>query len=161
MKFIDKFALVPIERYNLLIKDNNTLLGGGGSVGKEKGSVEEKPLEKNSDKEEQLTPSEKLPRERFQPGVDVTNYEENHLPQNVNNVDDKKHTADVNSSTDNLKDKKRVKRQRKPSSSTDNLKDKKRIKRQRKPSKIAQLPLPPPGIPNRPIKNKFIWLKLF
>ena len=172
MKFIDKFALVPIDRYNLLVKDKNNSLEGGESRDKEKGSGE-KPLthttlDKTSNKKEQLNPviigegdtltynpsdkrkklthtsSEKFPEKRLQISLDGTNYEDNNSPQNVTSTVNNKHTGEVDITTD-----------------AGNSKDKKRIKRLRKIPKIVKLPLPPPGIPNRPIKNKFIWLKLF
>lgn len=172
MKFIDKFALIPIDRYKLLIKDKNNILEEDDSVNKQKGSGEgepqpDNPLEKAPKVGEQVshTPSEfvekggggKVPKERghISPAppekiaekrgklrADDAKYEENYSLQSVRKVNKKKHTGNVDVDSDNTEDRKRV-------------------KRQRKTTKTEQFPAPPPGTPNRRIQNRFMWLKLF
>lgn len=155
MKIVDKFALVPIERYNQLIKGENYTENKYNNTGKEP--------DKKSSKE--VISTDSLPnndKELFT--SNTSNITSDKDPSSITNItadkDNKKGRGDETELiSDNL-----VKKGRKSFTKDTNPKSEKKVididgKILRKRKKA--IPRPPPGIPNKVRKRHFRWLKLF
>lgn len=163
MKFVDKYALVPIERYNQLIKrgyleDKNISNEKQQGLGKRetltdkpKQNRQEKESEVNSQTEEIFShksaednnkgfvinnPTTESLKNETQPILDDGNYGKDDLVEKVTTTKKK---------TDLLGKVTATKKKTKP------LKNK----------KIKFFPLPPPGVLNNPSKRHIKWVKLF
>jgi uncharacterized protein related to proFAR isomerase len=128
MKFVDKFALVPIDRYNQLIKHLNA-----DKVNADKGDTDSTDID-----EKQLGAGEQVVKENFGKKTETSEHSAGY-----SNIDNIRSSVDVkDNKLDSL---------HKPVNT--------KIK-QKKLKKIKPPPLPP-GIPNKPSKNRFRWVSLF
>jgi hypothetical protein len=143
MKFVDKYALIPIDRYNHWIKQLN--------INEEKGTSEKQTGSGGKDIQEE---EEKTPFEE-QPDIDTK------VTTDKNNIDKiEKQTIQDSSSKTLVQGTTDFKVQPVHSNSTKDNKLKKKIKKSKK-KKIYKVPPLPPGIPNKLSKTALRWVSLF
>lgn len=148
MKFIDKYALLPIERYNQLIKRSNPDRGEDNTIdqqglGQEPFTDTSEGAGKNNITNSTETTNTK--QKQYIGNKDVTNSTDSVLRGEEplsNNTDQKQHITNKTIPT---------KGAQKPH----------KVKPSKKINKTHKIPPPPPGIPNTQSKNYIRWEKLF
>jgi hypothetical protein len=149
MKFVDKYALVPIERYNQLIKQDKTNIIEAENISSDEGKIAD---------------PENIKSDEGKHGV--SSFENQTGAGQSLSEDKQENKNDIEKKSINSIEKKQI--SEKPFSLSDdylkrrNLSEKsKQIKPQRRiRQKIKVAPLPP-GTPNKPLKNYFHWEKIF
>jgi hypothetical protein len=141
MKFVDKYALIPIDRYNHWIKQLN--------INEEKGTSEKQTGSGEKDIQEENLPFKEQPDIDSKDTTDIRNIDK-FEKQTVQDLSSK---TQVQGTTD-FKEQPEL-----PNHSKDN-KLKNKIKKSRKKKNYKVPPLPP-GIPNKPSKTPLRWVSLF
>lgn len=142
MKFVDKYALIPIDRYNHWIKQLD--------INEEKNISKKQTGSGGKDIQEEENISFKE-----QPVIDTKD------TIDISNIDKvEKQTVQDHSSKTQLQGITDFKDQPVHSNSTKDNKLKNKIKKSKK-KKIYKVPPLPPGIPNKPSKTPLRWVSLF